>query len=203
MSRSRTREASSSGAERTSSSSCLIIEPIRMTLAGCSTSSATLPPPRPRSARPRGRSRRGAVAAEFDGPAVRAHHHDALLGCLTRRRIAHTCIQPDPGPPRSPGTATTGLRVIRWTPRRARRHARGRDQPPPRTSRVRPRRPVRQSPATARRPSSPSRTPRVPTCRGCSPRPSRTWSTARAWPSTTTGRRSGSCAVSSTRSGVR
>ena len=45
MSRSRTRDASSSGAERTSSSSCLIIEPIRMTLAGCSTSSATLPSP--------------------------------------------------------------------------------------------------------------------------------------------------------------
>ena len=37
ISRSRARVASSSGAARTSSSSCLIIVPIRMTLAGCST----------------------------------------------------------------------------------------------------------------------------------------------------------------------
>jgi hypothetical protein len=47
MSRSRLRLASSSGAARTSSSSCLIIVPIRMTLAGCSTRSpipVALPP---------------------------------------------------------------------------------------------------------------------------------------------------------------
>ena len=42
MSRSRLRLASSSGAARTSSSSCLIMVPIRMTLAGCSTISLTL-----------------------------------------------------------------------------------------------------------------------------------------------------------------
>ena len=41
ISRSRTRLASSSGAARTSSSSCLIMLPMRMTLAGCSTISAT------------------------------------------------------------------------------------------------------------------------------------------------------------------
>ncbi len=41
ISRSRLRDASSSGAARTSSSSCLIIVPMRMTLAGCSTRSAT------------------------------------------------------------------------------------------------------------------------------------------------------------------
>ena len=43
---SRLRLASSSGAARTSSSSCLIIVPIRITLAGCSTRLLTsLPPP--------------------------------------------------------------------------------------------------------------------------------------------------------------
>src|SRR4051812_40109654 len=47
MSRSRLRLASSRGAARTSSSSCLIIVPIRMTLAGCSTMSLMLPPPSP------------------------------------------------------------------------------------------------------------------------------------------------------------
>ncbi len=41
---SRSRLASSSGAARTSSSSCLIIEPIRMTFAGCSTDSRSGPP---------------------------------------------------------------------------------------------------------------------------------------------------------------
>ena len=41
MSFSRTRLASSSGAARTSSSSCLIMLPIRITLAGCSTISVT------------------------------------------------------------------------------------------------------------------------------------------------------------------
>ena len=45
ISASRARPASSSGASRTSSSSCLIIEPIRITLAGCSTRSAGLVAP--------------------------------------------------------------------------------------------------------------------------------------------------------------
>jgi hypothetical protein len=45
MSRSRLRLASSRGAARTSSSSCLIIVPIRMTLAGSSTMSVTVDVP--------------------------------------------------------------------------------------------------------------------------------------------------------------
>ena len=70
MSRSRVREASSSGAVRTSSSSCLIMLPIRITFAGCSTRSATEPSERSSSSRRRGQ--------EAERLTVGTDDHDAL-----------------------------------------------------------------------------------------------------------------------------
>ena len=49
----RARPASSRGAERTSSSSCLIMLPMRITLAGCSTRPATDVDPPPSSGSPK------------------------------------------------------------------------------------------------------------------------------------------------------
>ncbi len=84
ISRSRLRLASSSGAARTSSSSCLIIVPIRITLAGCSTRLVTSSP-RPSShvalavRNGRGTQRRPVRAHDHDVPlpgAVRCLGHD-------------------------------------------------------------------------------------------------------------------------------
>ena len=87
MSRSRLRLASSRGAARTSSSSCLIIVPIRMTLAGCSTISLTSSaPPSPSSS---WGHRQGA-----DGLAVGPHDDDLLRTLAAVAGCSHASILP-------------------------------------------------------------------------------------------------------------
>ena len=156
ISLSRLREASSSGAARTSSSSCLIIVPIRMTLAGCSTmlptpcssspSSAAAPGP----CRPAGRpARRPSPAARRSRPARDSHRPPSPFAPpIPQRRHGRAA----PSRPRRPRRATRARR-----PRRASAPWRARSAAPAR--RRSSARPARAPPATiaplpwARRPA--------------------------------------------------
>ena len=123
ISRSRARLASSSGAARTSSSSCLIMVPIRITLAGCSIWPVGSPPsPSPaRSSAPAGRPapsrparpsrppadrpvrppRHGAAAARSwahpSPPARRARLHPVEAGHAPALVVLSTCPSTSPG----------------------------------------------------------------------------------------------------------
>ena len=94
ISTSRARPASSRGAPRTSSSSCLIMLPIRITLAGCSTCSTGLGSPAGLTAALRGPRRPvdPAPASVGAAHALRGHHDDPVVGrtCV----LAHPAILP-------------------------------------------------------------------------------------------------------------
>ena len=110
ISRSRRREASSSGAERTSSSSCLIIVPIRMTLAGCSTMApdALLRPCRRR--RPRTGPRH---AGHAERAPVGADDHHVLLAAPSSPLFVPGWVMP-PSCPTSPESCSAHCLLHLW-----------------------------------------------------------------------------------------